>query len=150
MYQGQTASVQLMQHLPWTTFRRIVNHYRGDRSGVACAAGINSEPSRSPKSPGGKTCAISRPTCLGTAGPDLYRAGFRRPIRRYLLSRANERHDWHIFAEFAQNLLDRAARVRGDNYYDRRVASFPDATHRPHEDATASPLRFAAVASSDL
>lgn len=30
-----------------------------------------------------------------------------------------------------------------------RVASFPDATHRPHNDATASPRRFAAVATSD-
>ena len=30
-----------------------------------------------------------------------------------------------------------------------RVASYPDATHRPHKDATAFPMRFVAVATSN-
>ena len=40
-------------------------------------------------------------------------------------------------------------RVADDNYSGRRVASFPNATHRPHKGATASPVRFAAVAISN-
>ena len=36
-------------------------------------------------------------------------------------------------------------RVGGDDYFGRRVASFPDVTHRPHKDATASPVRVAAT-----
>ena len=36
-------------------------------------------------------------------------------------------------------------RVGGDDYFGRRVASFPDVTHRPHKDATASPVRVAAA-----
>lgn len=33
MSEGQTVLAQLMQHLPWTTFRRIVKRYGGDGSG---------------------------------------------------------------------------------------------------------------------
>ena len=36
-------------------------------------------------------------------------------------------------------------RVSSDNYSCRRVASFPNVTHRPHKDATASPVKFVSV-----
>ena len=56
----------------------------------------------------GRESLSDREACLGASGPDLYHAGFPRPIRRSPLSRANERHDCRIFAEFAQKLLGRA------------------------------------------
>jgi hypothetical protein len=31
MYAGQLVFAQLMEHLPWQTFRRIVERYGGDR-----------------------------------------------------------------------------------------------------------------------
>ena len=35
--------------------------------------------------------------------------------------------------------------LSSDNYSCRRVASFPNVTHRPHKDATASPVKFVSV-----
>lgn len=36
----------------------------------------------------------------------------------------------------------------GDNYFGRRVASFPGVTHDPHKDVTASPTRVTATGTS--
>ena len=43
---------------------------------------------------------------------------------------------------------EQRATLGGDNYFGSGVASFPDVTHRPHKDATASPLRVAATGTS--
>ena len=110
MYQGQTVFAQLMQNLPWTTFRRIVDRYRGDRSGrgMRCSEQFRALAFAQVT---GRESLRDLEACLGVAGPDLYHAGFRRPIRRSPLARANERHDWRIFAEFAQKLLARARQL---------------------------------------
>ena len=102
-----------MQNLPWTTFRRIFDRYRGDRSGrgMRCSEQFRALAFAQVT---GRESLRDLEACLGAAGPDLYHAGFRQPIRRSQLSRANERHDWHIFAEFAQNLLDRARELYAD------------------------------------
>ena len=122
MYEGQTVFAQLMQYLPWTTFRRIVKRYGGDRSGrgMRCSEQF-------------RALAFAQVTareslrdleaCLGVPSPDLYHAGFRRPVHRSPLSRANERHDWRIFAEFAQKLLDRARQLYADEILGSDLAS---------------------------
>ena len=46
-------------------------------------------------------------------------------------------------------LIDPRQFVVRDNKVARRVASFPDVTHRPHKDVTASPVKFAAAAICD-
>jgi hypothetical protein len=43
--------------------------------------------------------------CLHALGPKRYHLGFRRGIARSTLADANETHDWHIFADFAQHLI---------------------------------------------
>ena len=47
-------------------------------------------------------------TWLACFGPRLYHSGFRQPIARTTLADANEKHDWRIFADFAQVLIQQA------------------------------------------
>src|SRR5271170_6864857 len=50
-------------------------------------------------------------TCLRAVEPKLYHAGFRGKIARSTLADANRAHDWRIFADFAQVLIERARRL---------------------------------------
>ena len=43
--------------------------------------------------------------CLGAMQGKLYHLGFRGKVARSTLADANEAHDWHIFADFAQYLI---------------------------------------------
>ncbi len=49
--------------------------------------------------------------CLRALGPKLYHAGFRGQISRSTLADANRRHDWRIYADFAQVLIHRARKL---------------------------------------
>ena len=46
--------------------------------------------------------------CLRAVGPRLYHMGFRGAVSRNTLAHANERRDWHIYADFAQVLIGQA------------------------------------------
>lgn len=46
--------------------------------------------------------------CLRAVGPRLYHMGFRGTVSRNTLAHANERRDWHIYADFAQVLIGQA------------------------------------------
>ena len=50
-------------------------------------------------------------TCLRALQPKLYHAGFRGNISRSTLADANRTHDWRIYADFAQVLIDRARKM---------------------------------------
>ena len=50
-------------------------------------------------------------TCLRAMQPKLYHAGFRGKISRSTLADANRTHDWRIYADFAQILIDRARKM---------------------------------------
>ena len=43
--------------------------------------------------------------CLRSVGPKLYHMGMRGKVSRTTLADANERHDWRIYADFAQVLI---------------------------------------------
>ena len=49
--------------------------------------------------------------CLRAMQPKLYHAGFRGKISRSTLADANEKRDWHIYADFAQALIQRARKL---------------------------------------
>ena len=53
-------------------------------------------------------------TCLRALQPKLYHAGFRGNISRSTLADANRTHDWRIYADFAQVLIDRARKMYAD------------------------------------
>ena len=107
MHTGKTLFAQLMDFLPWTTFTRIVNHYDGDYKvrTLRCTEHY-------------RIMAFAQLTyreslrdieaCLSAQPAKLYHMGFRAPIKRSTLADANERRDWHIYADFAQRLIAQA------------------------------------------
>jgi hypothetical protein len=110
MHLGKTLFAQLMDFLPWTTFRRIVKRYDGDRNvrKLNCAEQF-------------RALAFAQLTyreslrdievCLASQAERLYHMGFREPVKRATLADANERRDWRIYADFAQVMIRQARTV---------------------------------------
>jgi hypothetical protein len=101
---GRTVFSQLIQHLPEKEFQKCVARYHGDSNfrGFSCwdqllamafAQLTYRESLRDIES------------CLRALQSKLYHMGFRGKVSRSTLADANESHDWHIFADFAQGLI---------------------------------------------
>ena len=115
---GRTLFAQTMDHLPWTTFGRIVTLYKGDHRvrTMRCSEQY-------------RIMAFAQMTyreslrdieaCLAAQSNRLYQNGFRAPVRRTTLADANERRDWR--ADFAQRLIAQARRL-----YSRDNNPIPD------------------------
>ena len=54
--------------------------------------------------------------CLGAQKDKLYHLGFRFPVTRPTLAKANEKRDWRIYRDFAQALIDEARRLYCDDH----------------------------------
>lgn len=104
MNTGKTLFAQLMDHLPWTSFARIVKHHGGDRyvkqlssteqfRAMAFAQLTYRESLRDIEA------------CLTVQERKLYHMGFRGIVKRSTLSDANAQRDWRIYAAFAQVLI---------------------------------------------
>ena len=116
MYAGQLVFAQLMEHLPWQTFRRIVERYGGDRRvrDFSCASQY-------------RCMAFAQlayreslrdiETCLRAQAAKLYHLGIRGPVAKSTLADANESRDWRIHAEFAQHLIRIARRLYVDELF---------------------------------
>jgi hypothetical protein len=107
MNKGKTLFAQLMEFVPWTSFARIVDRYRGDwrvRS-FNCAEQF-------------RVMAFAQLTwreslrdievTLGANASKLYGMGLRSAVHRATLADANEARDWHIWADLAALLIRRA------------------------------------------
>jgi len=89
MHTGKILFAQLMDFLPWTTFSRIVNRYRGNHRvrTLRCAEQF-------------RCMAFAQLTyreslrdieaCLSVQAAKLYHMGFRKPVSRSTLADANE------------------------------------------------------------
>ena len=113
MHQGRFVFSQLMQHLPWHTFRRLVRKYDGNRYAkrfscmdqFLCMVFAQ------------LTCRESLrdiEVCLRAHHAKGYHLGFRAQICRSTLADANESRDWRIYVEFAQALIATARRLYAD------------------------------------
>jgi len=110
MNSGKTLFAQLMAHLPWTTFSRIVSKYRG-----------NHRVRVFPCTEHYRVMAFAQLTyreslrdieaSLSAQSHNLYHMGFRETVRRSTLADANEHRDWRIYAEFAQRLIIQARKL---------------------------------------
>ena len=110
-----------MNFLPWTTFARIVQRYDGDR-----------RVRKFPCSQQFRALAFGQITgreslrgiaaCLAAQPAKLYHCGFRGPVHVTTLSRANQRRDWRIHADFAQRLIARARTLYADTPLDAGLA----------------------------
>lgn len=107
MFEGQFVFSQLMDFLPRREFSACVARYGGQRRprGFSCRDQFLSL---------GFAQLTFRESlrdieiCLRALGPKLYHAGFRGQVSRSTLADANRRHDWRIYADFAQVLIRRA------------------------------------------
>jgi hypothetical protein len=111
MHEGRTILAQLLDFLPRHTFRRIVNQHGGDRRVrtfkcwdhflIMSFAQLTRRDS-----------LRDIEACLKAVPERLYHSGLRcGPISRSTLADANERRDWHIYAAFAQTLIEEARRL---------------------------------------
>jgi len=110
MHIGKLVFAQLMDHLPWKSFGRIVERYGGDHRvrGFSCANQL-------------RCMAFAQltyreslrdiTTCLRAQSAKLYHLGIRGTVARSTLADANEARDWRIYAEFAQHLIRIARRL---------------------------------------
>jgi hypothetical protein len=116
MHVGKTLFAQVMEFLPWTTFQRIVERYRGDRRArtLRCTEQF-------------RCLAFAQLTyreslrdievCLSAQRDKLYHMGLRQAVSRSTLADANESRDWRIYAEFAQRLITQARKLyAGDSF----------------------------------
>ena len=113
MHVGKTLFAQLMNFLPWTTFRRIVARYGGDHRvrSLSCAEHY-------------RVMAFAQltyreslrdiETCLTVQAPKLYGMGLGQPVRRATLADANETRDWRMYADLAQRLIAQARKLYAD------------------------------------
>ena len=110
MHIGKLVFAQLMDHLPWKSFGRIVERYGGDHRvrEFSCANQL-------------RCMAFAQltyreslrdiTTCLRAQSAKLYHLGIRGMVARSTLADANEARDWRIYAEFAQHLIKIARRL---------------------------------------
>ena len=104
MYAGQLVFAQLMDPLPWHTFRRIVERYRGDHR-VRHFSCSNQFRAMAFAQFTYRDSLRDIETCLDAQAAKLYHLGIRGPVARSTLADANETRDWRIYAEFAQALI---------------------------------------------
>jgi hypothetical protein len=116
MHIGKLVFAQLMDHLPWKSFGRIVERYGGDHRvrGFSCANQL-------------RCMAFAQltyreslrdiATCLRAQSAKLYHLGIRGTVARSTLADANEARDWRIYAEFAQHLIRIARRLYIDESF---------------------------------
>ena len=104
MFAGRLIFKQVMDFMPLPTFRSCVVKYRGDFRArtfscldqflcMAFAQITHRESLRDIE------------ICLRSQNKKLYHMGIRGKVSRSTLADANEKRDWRIYAEFAQNLI---------------------------------------------
>ena len=110
MYVGKTLFAQLMDFVPWTSFRRIVARYGGDHRvrTLNCAEQFRVMAFGQLT---GRESLRDVEACLSAQISKLYHMGLREAVARSTLADANELRDWRIWAELAQVLIRRARRL---------------------------------------
>ena len=110
MHVGKLVFAQLMDHLPWKSFGRIVERYGGDHRvrDFSCA---NQFRCMSFAQLTYRESLRDIETCLRAQSAKLYHLGIRGRVARSTLADANEARDWRIHAEFAQHLIRIARRL---------------------------------------
>lgn len=113
MPQSRYVFAQLMQHLPWHTFRRLVAKYDGNRY-VKRFSCVDQYLCMAFAQLTGRESLRDVEVCLRAHHDKLYRMGLRSRVARSTLADANEQRDWRIYAGFAQALIATARRLYAD------------------------------------
>jgi hypothetical protein len=101
---GRTIFSQIMEHLPVYEFQKCMARYRGDSHlrGFSC---LDQYLAMSFAQLTYRESLRDIEACLRSVGSKLHHMGLRGKVSRTTLADANESHDWHIFADFAQVLI---------------------------------------------
>lgn len=107
MHIGKTVFAQLMTFMPEYEFQKCVDRYKGDyrvrkltcreHFFVMSFAQLT-----------GRESLRDIENCLTAFSGKLYHSGISQPVSRSTLADANEKRDWHIYADFAQILIKQA------------------------------------------
>lgn len=104
MHRGRFVFAQLMQHLPWHTFRRLVAKYGGEHY-VKRFSCVDQYLCMAFAQLSGRQSLRDIEVCLRAHQSKLHHLGIRSRICRSTLADANELRDWRIYADFAQALI---------------------------------------------
>jgi hypothetical protein len=110
MHQGQLVFAQLMRHLPLTTFRRCVAHYRGEHK-VKSFSCLDQYLCMAFAQLTYRESLRDIEANLRAQSSKLYHLGFRANISRNTLANANAVRDWRIYASFAERLIGIARKL---------------------------------------
>lgn len=110
MYVGKTLFAQLMDFVPWTSFRRIVVRYGGDTRvrRLNCAEQFRVLAFAQLT---GRESLRDIEASLSAQAAKLYHMGLPARTPRSTLADANETRDWRIWADLAQVLIKKARRL---------------------------------------
>ena len=107
---GKTLFAQLMEFVPWTSFSRIVERYRGN-AGMRTLSCAEQFRAMSFAQLTWRESLRDIEASLSANVTKLYAMGFRSPVRRSTLADANESRDWRIWADLAALLIRRARKL---------------------------------------
>ena len=104
MFDGQFVFSQLTSFLPLKSFRKIVNHYHGDRY-IKRFTCMDQYLAMTFAQLTYRESLRDIEVSLRAKQNNLYHIGIRSSISRNTLAKANEQRNWIIYADFAQKLI---------------------------------------------
>ena len=104
MYFGKLVFAQIMDHLPWHSFRRCVVRYNGNRK-IKSFTRADHYRCMAFAQLTYRTSLGDIETCLRVQPTKLYHMRIRGRVLRNTLANANAVREWQIYADFAQHLV---------------------------------------------
>lgn len=113
MNTGKIIFSQIMDHLPLNEFRKCIRRYQGDYK-VKSFSCLDQYLCMSFAQLTYRQSLRDIEACLRSMQNKLYHMGIRGQVSRNTLSNANNKRDWHIYADFAQVLIHTARELYSD------------------------------------
>jgi hypothetical protein len=104
MHTGKLVFAQVMEFLPWHTFRRLVTKYQGNFN-VRTFSCLDQFLCMAFAQLTYRESLRDIEACLRAQSAKLYHLGIRGTVSRSALADANESRDWRIYCELAQALI---------------------------------------------
>jgi len=116
MFAGQLIFKQVMDYMPLPAFRRCVAKYNGDFK-VRTFSCLDQFLCMAFAQITHRESLRDIEICLRSQNKKLYHIGIRGKVSKSTLADANEKRDWQIYAEFAQNLIATARNLYRDDSF---------------------------------
>ena len=117
---GQTIFSQLMEHLPRHKFRQCVERYKGNYK-IKSFSCWDQFLCMSFAQLTYRESLRDIETCLRAMQGKLYHMGIKNKVSKSTLAYANEKRDWHIYADFAQILIAQARELYATEDFEKEL-----------------------------